>query len=103
MKDYINEFFKKHPKNGDTYKCFPCIKLKGVKMSVQASSHHYCSPRKDLTKGSYKAVEIGFPSRVIKELLPYAENKNSPTKTIYGWVPVSVLNKIIDQRGGINN
>ena len=69
-------------------------------MSVQASSSHYCSPRID-NAISYTEVEIGFPSKKISLLMPYAENKTAPTDTVYGWVPAAVLAAVIKNAGGI--
>lgn len=69
-------------------------------MSVQASSSHYCTPRIDKAK-AYTEVEIGFPSRKIQKLMPYAEDKSNPTGTVYGWVPTSLLAAIIRDAGGI--
>jgi hypothetical protein len=43
----------------------------GTSVSIQASSFHYCSPRTN--EGPWDEVEIGFPSRELPELLPYAE------------------------------
>ena len=72
----------------------------GNKMSVQASGSHYCTPRKD-SAGMYSAVEIGFTSQRIELLMPYAEDKSCPTRTVYGWVPTSVLAQVIQESGGI--
>ena len=72
----------------------------GFEVSVQASEHHYCSPR---TNGAdcYESVELGFPSMEESELMKYAEDPSDPTGTVYGWVPVEVVNQIIDKHGGI--
>lgn len=72
----------------------------GTTMSVQASSSHYCSPRVD-NAISYSEVEIGFPSKKISLLMPYAEDKTKPTDTVYGWVPAAVLASVIKNAGGI--
>jgi len=73
----------------------------GTSLSVQASRSHYCDPRAD--EGPWDAVEVGFPSRVIEELLPFADQMSEalPTDMVYGWVPVKVLNAIIAACGGI--
>lgn len=72
----------------------------GTTMSVQASSSHYCTPRID-NAPTYSEVEIGFPSKKVERLMPYAENRTAPTDTVYGWVPVSVLATIVKEAGGI--
>jgi len=71
----------------------------GLAMSVQASQHHYCSPRED--QGPYQMVEVGFPNRKVEALMEYAENPATPTSTVYGFVPVEVINKIVDDNGGL--
>ena len=71
----------------------------GLKLSVQASDTHYCRPRRN--KGPYYEVEIGFPSEKIEELMEYAEDAKNPTGTVYGNVPVDVVDSIIEAHGGI--
>ena len=72
----------------------------GFKMSVQGSSGHYCSPR--LTDDNYTSMEIGFPSEVESLILEFAENKEDPTQTVYGWVDCDIIQKVIDKHGGID-
>lgn len=70
----------------------------GLEFSMQASSGHYCTPRRDL--GPWTMVEIGFPSQKINEFMPYAEDATKPTKTVYGWVPAEVVEKVVKNHGG---
>jgi len=72
----------------------------GFKMSVQGSSGHYCSPRELST--DYYEMEVGYPSEIEPLLLPYAENKITPTETVYGWVPCNIIDEVIVKHGGIN-
>lgn len=71
----------------------------GFTMSVQASKFNYCSPRNNL--GPYTEVEVGFPNQRDEDLMPYAESKENPTETVYGYVPSSIIMKIIAKRGGM--
>jgi len=71
----------------------------GLELSVQASSTHYCSPRDSV--GPWEEVEIGFPSERVEEFMEYAENPNEPTDTVYGYVPVAVVEAVINNHGGI--
>lgn len=71
----------------------------GLRLSVQASSSHYCSPRNDV--GPFSEVEVGFPNRVVQELLPFAEDAEEPTRTVYAWVPVDLVERVIADNGGI--
>ena len=72
----------------------PMIEIEGTpyKLSVQASSSHYCSPREDL-QYVYEDVEIGFPNfNFSKEFIfKYAEDGEYPQDTVYGFVPMVEL------------
>jgi len=68
-------------------------------MSVQAGFGHYCNPRND--SGPYKQVEVGFPSEKEEMLMDYADQPHAPTRSIYGWVPVSVVTLVIAKHGGV--
>ena len=69
-------------------------------MSVQANENAYCSPRAN-HDGLYEAVEIGFPSEVEPLIMPWAEDKNRPRETVYGYVPVGAVTDVIAKHGGI--
>lgn len=78
----------------------PKAKIGRLGMSIQASSVHYCTPKNDI--GPYTSFEIGFPSERIEDLMPYAEDADNPTETVYGRVPAAVIDKIIRRhRSGI--
>jgi hypothetical protein len=65
----------------------------GFTMSIQASKYHYCIPRNDA--GPYTHVEIGFPSEVEPLLMPYAQDKDNPTDTAYGYVPKEIVEQVV--------
>ncbi len=46
-------------------------------------------------------MEVGFPSEVEELLLPFAENKENPTETVYPCVPVTIIEQVIQKHGGI--
>lgn len=71
----------------------------GFSMSVQANSRAYCYPREKV--GPYEKVEVGFPNKVEPLLLKYAENPDEPTRTVYGYVPKSVVTAVIAKHGGM--
>lgn len=71
----------------------------GFSISVQASSYHYCSPRND--DGPYNAVEIGFPSEVEPDMMPYCEDSENPTQTVYTQVPIELALALINKHGGV--
>lgn len=74
----------------------------GFTISVQAHSGSYC--RRD-DNGTPIKVECGFPSTTpkTKELLEFAEHfgDSDYTTTVYGYVPVEVVQAELDAHGGI--
>lgn len=78
----------------------------GTSMSVQYHWSSYCSPRPEVEEKvsssvSVLSAEIGFPSREISEIMEYAEDRENPTDTVYGYVPVRLINSVIAAAGGI--
>lgn len=72
----------------------------GFSMSVQASHGAYCSPRSNI--GPWHQVEVGYPSDAPKNLMHYCENPESPTQTVYGYVPIELVEELIAAHGGMN-
>ena len=78
----------------------------GFSMSVQVGYSLYSTPKKIAKR--YSAVEIGYPSEpeeLIKEyaeLAPFDEDTTDYTDTVYPYVPVSVVDKVLKKHGGIN-
>jgi hypothetical protein len=70
----------------------------GFRMSVQASVSHYCEPRDN--QGPYESAEVGYPSKEEPLLAPYAEDPSQLTQTVYGWVPMHVIEEVIAKHGG---
>lgn len=86
----------------------------GFKVSVQASWRHYCRdssgyrPEPNRARGTdaqlpYIEVEVGFPSER-PEPWPvwsdYAEDRENPIGTVYAYVPVDIVTRLIDLHGG---
>lgn len=71
----------------------------GFSVSMQASTFHYCSPRDNA--GPYTHVELGYPYPADEMLMPYAEDKNDPTGTVYGHVPLEVVARLVAAHGGL--
>jgi|SaaInlStandDraft_1057018.scaffolds.fasta_scaffold18110_5 hypothetical protein len=79
----------------------PHLKLKdGFEMSVQGSEFNYSHPREMTDR--YEEMEIGFPTMEEPLLMEYAEDKDQPTQTVYGYVPADVIAKVIEKHGGID-
>ena len=70
----------------------------GYTVSVQAGLGMYSFPRRFSTYFTH--VELGYPSAIDEELLPYAENSDHPTNSVYGMVPVELVDFIINKHGG---
>lgn len=78
----------------------------GVSLSIQADEYKYCWPRDD--EGPWLQVEVGF-------ITDAADNPMTPPETwkdhadgdfpsdVYGYVPVMLVQKFIDDHGGIKD
>ena len=73
----------------------------GFSMSVQAGEGIYCIPRVNLSSGGYVEVEIGFPSEKEDLICRYAEDSSNYTETVYPYVPVELVEKVIEKHGGM--
>lgn len=77
----------------------------GFQLSVQAGEIYYSLPKENLADGTYESVEIGYPSHIEPLLIDFMECDPyeivDPTKTIYPYVPMSVLEKVIMKHGTI--
>lgn len=108
--DKVNEYLQRTlevvhlPNTNFTFqKIRPGIKCAdGFEISVQASNGHYCSPRVD-GDVIYEMVELGYPNQVEPLITDYAEDGDSLTETVYGWVPVEIVNAVVEKHGGIVN
>ena len=76
----------------------PLVCRDGFNVSVQAGAKHYCEPRSD--EGPYTHVELGFPSAPSDLLTEYAEDETAPTLTVYGYVPLGVVEALLESHGG---
>ena len=74
--------------------------LDGFSMSVQAREGSYCTPRVDNAE-QYTHVEVGFPSEAEEMLMQWAEDREKPTDTVYGWVPAQTIALVCAKHGGI--
>ena len=80
----------------------------GFEMSVQVGSSLYSTPKKVAKR--YSAVEIGFPSVHEPLIEEYAEtfykedgeDVTDYTDTVYPYVPVRIVDKVLKKHGGID-
>ena len=73
----------------------------GFGISIQASSRGYCDPRNNT--GPYTSVELGFPTAPDSLIIGYAEDVDNPTETVYGYVPVGIVQALLIKHGGIES
>ena len=118
MKTNINEFIKNNLKvkvlygNKDplmkhmmTSSRLPHIVCSdGFEMSVQVGYSLYSEPKKVAKR--YSKVEVGYPSDHEPLIEEYAESfsEDAPdyTDTVYPYVPVKIVNKVLKKHGGID-
>ncbi len=70
------------------------------KISVQANYWAYCNPRTTFLSTHtflYNKMELWFPNMEDDLILEYAENKDIPTQTVYAYVPVQVIEKLLEK------
>ena len=80
----------------------------GFEMSVQVGFSLYSTPK--IVAKRYSAVEIGFPSEYEPLIEEYAEtfykedgeDVTDYTDTVYPYVPVRIVDKVLKKHGGIN-
>ena len=80
----------------------------GFKMSVQVGFTLYSTPKKVAKR--YSAVEIGFPSEHEPLIEEFAETSYKEdgeditdyTDTVYPYVPVRIVDKVLKKHGGID-
>ncbi len=76
----------------------------GFAMSVQVGYSLYSEPKKIAKR--YSKVEVGFPSEHEPLIEEYAESfyedETDYTNTVYPYVPVKVVDKVLKKHGGID-
>ena len=72
----------------------------GFEMSVQAGQSLYSEPRD--VADHYEEAEVGFPSAEESLLTTYAEDGENLCDTVYGYVPCSIIDQVIEKHGGID-
>lgn len=88
--------------NNNTFPLAKRITCKdGFSLSVQATHGAYCSPRQNI--GPWHSVEVGYPSAAPELIMSYAERPECPTETVYGYVPIELVEQLINQHGGIKS
>ena len=103
--DAVNEYLKKNQEfDMCAFGKFPkAVKRAefrdGFNISIQANEYAYCTPRKT-SAWPYERVELGFPSEIDELIEPFAESPGT-TETVYGYVPIDIVNELAEKHGGI--
>ncbi len=75
--------------------------MDGFKMSVQGSEMTYSIPKKVGTE--FTAMEIGFPSQQEDLIMEFIDSDTQPpTRSVYGYIPIDLIEKVIEKHGGID-
>lgn len=99
MRDYTNDWLRVASSQSEIRERLTC--KDGFTMSLQASQYHYSSPR-ETGAPFYSAVEIGYPQapdgseRRLRTLREYNDGWS-----VYGYVPIDKVNRIIHRHGGL--
>jgi len=102
----INEFIQKYRKvtklvPGMTSSHTPHVVCNdGFEMSVQAGQSLYSDPKDDADH--YEEAEIGFPSAEESLIARFADDEENLCDTVYGYVPCSIIDEVIEKHGGID-
>lgn len=104
----LNEFLREtrsFRKIGESYR-FQNVRPRiycndGFNLSVQAGESLYSHPRDD-DADFYTHVEIGFPSEHDESLLHYGE-QSGDISYVYGYVPVEVVESLIEKHMGFSH
>ncbi len=102
----INEFLQKYRKvkklvPGITSSHCPHVICRhGFEMSVQAGQSLYSEPKE--VADSYEEMEVGYPSEEEYLFAKYAEDGKNLCDTVYGYVPCSIIDEVIEKHGGID-
>lgn len=79
----------------------------GFEISIQASSCHYCTPRHTFKPAEdmvYTEVELGYPNMGDTLIADYSEDgPDELINTVYPYVPVETVVRLIEKHGGIIN
>lgn len=96
----LNEYLNSQRNVDEPFHLFKRIECQdGFSLSVQAMDAAYCQPRDNI--GPWYTVEVGFPSAKPEFIMDFCENPDKPMETVYGYVPVELVEKLIDFHGGV--
>lgn len=96
----ISDFLKETNGFAENHTPRPRVRCKdGFNISIQAGQYLYSNP--SFVSDSYLKVELGFPSEADPLIIEYAEDPDDPTGTVYGYVPIHLVDKLLHKHGGM--
>lgn len=116
VKEYLTKWFKttevmmpsyydgrtRQPGYTDVHIMRPRVVCRdGFSVSIQADKHRCCEPRGNKFDGSYTHVELISSSKADDLISEYAVDKKNPTDTVYPYVPIRIVDKLLEKHGGI--
>lgn len=97
----VNDYLLRHRSDEAFWHAPRIVCADGFSLSVQVHEGAYCSPR-DGIGPDWLSAEIGFPSaRPNDAVMAYAEDDDNPTDTVYGYVPMELIDALVAEHGGI--
>ena len=99
----VNEFLKYTQRPDEYgYQVRPRVRCSdGYEISIQAGNGMYSTPRG--VSDFYASVELGFPNMYDELISEYAEDPRKKTKTVFPYVPVEVVDELLEKHGGIQS
>ena len=101
----IGEFYKKNLTMDEFGLICPRVECEdGFSMSVQTETGtRPFTAYATKVEGVTTHWEVGFPSEKEDLLMPYVEDAEVPTETVYAYVPVAIVDEIIRKHGGLKS
>jgi len=97
LKEYLKLSYKRAPFGRYSFPRPAIVCKDGFTVSIQGSSHHYCTPKDENVE--YSHLEIGFPEPFDNWL---AETLNEPVQDVYGYVSCNIIDTLLERHGGID-
>lgn len=95
--DYANDWLAAN--RTDRHTVAAMVTKDGLRLSVQASEGHYCSPKDRV--GPYSSVEVLAMSRHKLPTFGKPSDTFDGGDRLWGWLPVATINAEIERRGGL--
>jgi hypothetical protein len=102
--DWVHDFIYAHRPEGlsprEFFRLPRIICGDNFSVSMQIGDGLYSDPRVANAE-KYEAVELGYPSAIDPLLTPYAEDPTDEPDTVYPYIPVAIVNELLEKHSGI--